>query len=85
MLRFTLLIIISNKISGYVPADLDAEMQVCKKYRKMSYTPKKRLPQSLCCASPFFILFIFLFLIFVPVAFVIAATGSSAATSDFRI
>lgn len=53
--------------------------------QKMSYTPKKRLPQSLCCASPFFILLFFLFLIIVPVAFVIAATGSSVATSDFRI
>ena len=60
-------------------------MQVCKKYRKMSYTPKKKAPAVPLLREPFFYSFIFLFLIFVPVAFVIAATGSSAATFDFRI
>ena len=46
---------------------------------------EKKAPAVPLLREPFFYSFIFLFLIFVPVAFVIAATGSSAATSDFRI
>ena len=46
---------------------------------------EKKGSRSPFAARALFYSFIFLFLIFVPVAFVIAATGSSVATSDFRI